>query len=216
MTKLVILGIDLETTGLDVAKGDQIIEVGIVKVEYDTVTGDYKSLGKFVQLIDPTVTITAAAQNIHHISIYDVEGKPTWKEIGPKVHKIISQADLIVAHNAQFDIGFLDVEFYRIGLEIPEVEVFCTMENGRFATFEGKIPNLRVLCEAFDIEYDLSKAHGAEYDIILTLKCFFLGIKGGYYKLPTTLLEEDYDKNESADTERESNYVAEIPSALAV
>jgi DNA polymerase-3 subunit epsilon len=176
--------IDTETTGLDQSAGHRLIEIAVLIYTYNTDTGEHKPVGKWVKRINPDRPIDAKAQSIHKISINDLMGEPLWEDVVDEFVKVLKKVDLLVAHNMAFDGPFIVGEIARVGRQVPDMEVFCTMDKGRFATFEGFPPNLRKLCDCFDIEYDLDKAHGALYDILLTAQCFFKGLAGGYYQLP--------------------------------
>lgn len=172
--------IDTETTGLEVSKGHTFVEVGLL-------TYDLKSetlIDKYVQRINPMRSIDAKAQEVHGISFSDVSHCPTWQDVAPTVLQHLNAADFLVVHNADFDMPFIGLELSRVGLVIPELHTVCTMKEGRWATPLGKNPNLGELCFALGVDYDPSKAHGAEYDISVTAQCFFKGLKRGFYKVP--------------------------------
>ena len=179
-----IAGLDTETTGLDPEKGHKLIEVGINL--YETTDGkSFRKMGRtWTQRIKPGRSIDAAAQAVHGISLADLESAPMLDEVAPKIHKLLSAADLLVAHNANFDVPFIVYEFANVGLECPDLEVFCTMENGRAATAMGKLPNLGELCWAMDVDYNPDEAHAADYDIDRTMECFFRGLKRGLFTVP--------------------------------
>jgi DNA polymerase-3 subunit epsilon len=177
-----ILGLDTETTGLDQAKGHRIIEVAGIHAEWD---GTRMSLlRKFTKRINPERSIDPDAQAVHHISAVDLAGEPLWPEVAPAVMAQLYLADVVVCHNASFDGPFLAAELLRVGLTPPPVEIFCTMEAGRWATGQGKLPRLGELCWALGVAYDESKAHAAEYDVIVMLQCLAKGLKRGFYQLP--------------------------------
>ena len=176
--------LDLETTGLEQEKGHRIIEMAFLLYSYNLATSEIKPVGKYIQRVNPNRAIDAEAQRVHKISINDLMGEPLWEEVVDKVVRVLNKIDLLVAHNMNFDGPFIANEVIRVGRVVPNIETFCTMDKGRFATFDGFVPSLRRLCECFDIHYDVNKAHGAEYDISLTAACFFKGVKQGYYKLP--------------------------------
>lgn len=189
---LIIVGGDIETTGLDQEKGAQIIEVGLTL--YSTKDGrSFKRHGNFLKRCKPTVPIEASAQLVHGITLDDLKHEPSWNDIAPQVSKILDRADLFVAHNVEFDAPFLALELVRAGLPIPSFNTFCTMENGRSATALGKLPNLGELCWAFDVDYDADAAHAADYDIEKTMDCFFKGVWRGYFQVPeiNKLLEKE-------------------------
>ncbi|MCY1367802.1 hypothetical protein D9M69_547500 [compost metagenome] len=99
------------------------------------------------------------------------------------IHGKLAELDLLVCHNAGFDVPFVGVELVAAGLELPPgLQAFCTMEQGRFACFDGKLPKLQELCFAFGVDYDPKAAHAADYDVMKTADCFFRGFERGFYK----------------------------------
>lgn len=175
-----ILGLDLETTGLDAADGHRVIEIACLT--YDSTTR--KLVDRYVQRIDPERPITPKAQEVHGISYNELVGQPKWDSVAPEVHKRLAAADMMVAHNAAFDVPFVEAELIRVGLPLPIRETFCTMENGRFASFDGKYPRLQELCFAFGVDYNPKKAHAADYDAVVMMECLWSGITRGVYTLP--------------------------------
>lgn len=165
-----VLGFDLETTGLSAENGHRIIEfAGIV---HDLHTG--KALGKFEQRIDPKRSIDPKAQSVHKISLDDLRGKPIWADVAPKVAKLFSRVDMVVAHNGiGFDLPFLLVEMDRVGIELPDVEICDTMVSCKWATPDGKPPSLKELANSLGFIYDTEKVHSALYDVALMMQCFF-------------------------------------------
>lgn len=163
-------GIDIETTGLSAEKGHRVIEIACTLHDYSTGAG----LGKWTQRINPKRTIDAKAQAVHGISIDDLMGEPIWEDVAPKLIKIMSRVDLLVAHNGDgFDFPFIIHELDRIGIEIPDVATFDTMTGCYWATPDGKPPSLRELAHSLGYIYDEKKAHGALYDTALMMQCFF-------------------------------------------
>jgi DNA polymerase-3 subunit epsilon len=180
--------LDSETSGLDQSDGHRIIE--FASITYDLATRVERL--RFVQRIHPQRTIQAAAQAIHHIDISELTGCPIWDTVAPKIAKILSLSQTAVAHNAEFDLPFIAMELSRIGLAVPNPQVFCTMTEGRWATPVGKLPTLGELCFACDVEYDTSpgKAHGALYDVEVMSRCFWKALDWGFYKLELPATEK--------------------------
>lgn len=183
---MLVIGLDTETTGLSQEKGAKIIEIGLLT--YDMATR--KCVDRWVQRIDPEQPIEAGAQAVHGICYEDLVGSPKWTAVADDIAKRISRASLLVAHNMKFDGPFIAAELIRVGVKVPDVHSFCTMENGRWACPDGKNPRLGELCFALGVEYDTAKAHGAEYDIEVMMDCFFKGLERGFYKLPSDLVEQ--------------------------
>lgn len=176
---MIIASTDVETTGF-LEPDHRIVEVYV-----DLITsGDQKVIYTYEQRINPLRSMPAEAQRVHHISGAELIGKPSFEVVGPMIHKILGKADIFVAHNAQFDFGFYNQEFVRIGLTPLTTPVFCTMEEGIWASPTGKKPALRELCYAMDIEYDPSLAHAASYDVKRMNECFFRGVQWGWFTLP--------------------------------
>lgn len=188
---MIIGGLDTETTGLEQEKGHRIIEFALLLYVYDPATGTVIPKGKFVQRINPQRSIDPGAQAVHGISFDDVSMCPTWDEVAPKIVKIMGACDLVVAHNGNgFDIPFIAAELIRVGLPVPDIQAVDTMVQGRWATPMGKLPNLGEFCFATGVEYDPSKAHGAEYDVQVMMEGFFVALKKGFIELPKKLKEK--------------------------
>lgn len=175
-----IIGLDTETTGLDPAKGHKLIEVALL--EYDFATR--KLVDSFVQRIDPERPIDEGASEVHGIVYSDLAGCPTFSSVAGEIVKRIEQGAIMVAHNMKFDAPFLAHELAVVGQAAPKIELFCTMENARWATWNGKYPQLGELCFALGVDYDPSKAHAAEYDVSVMIECLWRGLDRGFYTLP--------------------------------
>lgn len=177
------LGLDTETTGLDVEKGHRIVEICADLYEWDFVSEPCRVGRGYTQRINPERPIDAAARAVHGISSVDLRGCPTWEKVAPTVHKLLSSADYLIAHNAPFDVSFVGTQLVQAGLEPPNIQVFCTMDRGRFASPYGEPPNLGRLCWALGVEYDDSKAHAADFDVSVMMQCFFRGVDWGVFDL---------------------------------
>lgn len=182
---MIIGGTDIETTGLDQEKGHRIIEFAAALYDFQPESGLVTPKGKFVQRINPQRAIDPAAQAVHGISFEDVSMCPDWAAVAPKVVKVMSACDVIVAHNGNgFDMPFIAAELMRIGLPVPNVRCVDTMLESRWATPMGKLPNLGEFCFACGVDYDPSKAHAAEYDVLVMMEGFFKAVKKGFIALP--------------------------------
>jgi DNA polymerase-3 subunit epsilon len=171
---------DTETTGLDQAKGDKIIEIALLTYDLHT----QALLDKFVQRFDPQMPIHPAAQAVHGISYGELVGQPLWETMAQEIADRIGASHVLGAHNMGFDGPFIAGELIRCGIKVPDVPSVCTMEGARWACPDGKMPKLKELCFALGVEYDTTKAHAADYDVMVTAECFFRGFKRGFYDLP--------------------------------
>lgn len=178
-------GVDIETTGLDQASGHRIIELALQL--YDLESASLRS--RFVQRINPQRPIEAKAQAVHGITFEELAKEPVFETVAPKLSKILSVVSttggVFIAHNGEgFDIPFIRGELIRVGQAAPEVKVVDTMLQGRWATPYGKLPNLGELCFACGVEYDPTKAHAADYDVEVMMRCFFSAYRLGFFKIP--------------------------------
>lgn len=177
---MIVAGLDIETTGLDQEKGHRIIEIALVIFRLE----DQLEIGKFVTRVNPQRSIDAKAQEVHGIAIEDLIACPIWTVVGPKVAALMSNCDLFVAHNGKwFDLPFIAGELIRIGQRVPDGQVIDTCADARWATPNGKMPNLAELCFACGVVYDTKLAHGAEYDVRVMMECFFKAQARGLFQL---------------------------------
>jgi len=174
---MIITGFDIETTGLSADKGHCVIEVAMIHYDYTT----EKEIARYIQRVNPGRSIDAGAQNVHGISIEDLASEPVWGDVAAECHKQIAKTDLLMCHNLMFDAPFIATEFTRVGLELPDVEAFCTMENGRWATATGKYPKLAELCWSVGVDYDADAAHAADYDVEVMVAAFFAARRLGFF-----------------------------------
>lgn len=124
----------METTGLDPSKGHRIIEIGAIAMENNQIISEFQSL---VQISHP---IPRHISKIHGITNDMLAGQPTPGQIYPKFKDFISDS-LLVAHNAKFDIGFLQSEFNRLNRRITNQST-CTLEISR--TRYPHLPNYKL------------------------------------------------------------------------
>lgn len=181
---LKITGLDTETTGLKQEEGHRIIEIAMLTYRYAT----REVVDKLVLRINPERPIDPGAQAVHGISFGELVDCPTWKDVAEQVSAFMARSDVLVAHNAGFDMPFIVNELLRVGVDVPDVEVFDTLD-ARWATPLGKKPNLGELCFALDVPYDKSEAHAAEYDVAVMMQSFFKGVDLGFFKLDKVINE---------------------------
>src|SRR5664279_1195798 len=108
--------LDTETTGLDPAKGHRVIEIGCVELLNAIPTGE-----TFHVYIDPEREIPEEAFRVHGISSEFLKGKPVFAQIADDFLKFTVDAK-IIAHNAEFDMRFLNAELALLGIEPIEQE----------------------------------------------------------------------------------------------
>ena len=103
---------DTETTGLNPSGGDEIIQIGAVRI----VNGRVLNKERFDQLVDPKRPIPASSTAIHGLAPKDVQGQPDIETVLPLFHRFCD-GTVLVAHNADFDLQCLSLKAPMCGLE---------------------------------------------------------------------------------------------------
>lgn len=159
--------IDVETTGLDI-KSDKIIEIAAVKFKSG------KIVESFTRLVNPNKKIPYFITNLTGIKNSDIEGKPTFEEIGKEFVEFIGKFP-IIGHNVSFDIDFINQELDNV-YNVYDNEFICdTYQLSRIFLFDINSFKLQSLCSHFCI--DINNAHRAEDDAIITGLLFIELIK---------------------------------------
>lgn len=174
MTAQRIVVVDTETTGLDPKFGDRIIEVACLELE----KGIYPTGRSFHHYINPEYQISEKAFSIHGIHNDFLKDKPLFADIARELWYFISDAVLVI-HNAEFDIKFLNSEFTRLGY--PAVHMHQTIDTLRIARkkFPGIANNLDALCKRFNISLEDRDKHGALIDVRLLALVYIELTQGG-------------------------------------
>lgn len=113
------VALDFETTGLSPTK-HRVIEIGAVVFERDG-----RVLDTFHSLVNPGGMIAATA--IHGLSHADLVDAPSFAQILPSFADVLTGNE-IVAHNAKFDLGFLEAELRRAGVRFSGIDAHCTLD----------------------------------------------------------------------------------------
>ncbi len=165
---------DTETTGLQANNGDRIIELGCVEIVNLIPTGR-----EFHRFINPGRSVSADTIRITGITDAMLKDERPFED--PDVYQafldFVGDAQL-VAHNAEFDRGFLNAELARIGLpEMPKDRFVDTLVLAK-RRFPGASASLDALCKRYDISIEHRELHGAVKDSQL-LASVYLELKGG-------------------------------------
>jgi len=163
---------DTETTGLD-KNQDRIIEIGCVEMEKRFLTGRH-----FHVYINPDGrAVHQDALAVHGISDEQLADKPKFAEIAEDFLEFIEGAKL-VAHNAMFDIGFINAELDRLNIEpIAHDRIIDTLSIARRKHPMGP-NNLDALCKRYGIDNAHRQLHGALLDAEI-LSHVYIELMGG-------------------------------------
>ena len=185
MTREIVF--DTETTGFEYAKGDRLVEIGAVELVNHMPTGV-----TFHQYINPEREVPEEVVKVHGLTYDFLKDFPTFEKIADEWLNFVGDATL-VAHNASFDMNFVNYELKQLGK--PELEwsrVVDTLEIARLL-FPGARCSLDALCKRFEIDNSSRTFHGALLDAQLLAEVY-LELLGG--KEPSLLLDAQKQKKE--------------------
>lgn len=152
---------DVETTGLDPLRGHRIIEIAAVRLENGQILDEH-----FVTFVNPEREIPWDARQVNKISDDDVKSAPTIDLVLPQFLEF-AKGSTLMAHNAQFDYGFLECEKQYCWGFIDLPECLCTMLLSRSLYPTDFRHSLDVVCRRFNLEMPTER-HRALADAILT------------------------------------------------
>lgn len=194
---------DTETTGFDYAKGDRLIEIGAIELLNHMPTGK-----TYHQYINPEREVPEDAVKIHGLTYDFLKDFPTFDKVADEWLDFIKDAKL-VAHNASFDMNFVNYELKQIGKpEMSFGDCIDTLEIAR-NMFPGARCSLDALCKRFEIDNSARTFHGALLDAQL-LSEVYLELLGG--KEPALSFEKDGKVNKNMDFEKQAKVFREARS----
>lgn len=158
---------DTETTGFNYSGDDRLVEIGCVEMINHTPTGK-----TFHCYINPEREVPEAVVKVHGLTTEFLADKPKFAEVAGDFVKFIGDAKL-VAHNAVFDINFINAEFRRINM--PEVSwdrVVDTLAISRKKNPHLAKHNLDALCVRYGIDNSNRDLHGALLDARLLAEVY--------------------------------------------
>ncbi len=164
--------VDTETTGLDPAAGDRIVEIGCIELVNHIPTGrDYQAY------VNPEREMPTAAFEVHGLSDEFLADKPRFAEVADAFLAFLGD-DRLVIHNAGFDLGFINAALERLGRPpLAASRAVDTVALAR-AKFPGAPASLDALCRRFAIDASARERHGALLDAGLLAEVY-LALIGG-------------------------------------
>lgn len=163
---------DTETTGLNPATGDRLVEIGCVEIFNRVATGRH-----YHAYFNPERDMPPEAEAVHGLSATFLSDKPRFADIVEDLLEFIGDSPL-VAHNASFDFGFLNHELERCG----RPSVCLTRMRDTLALARTRHPgakhSLDALCVRFGIDRSHRVKHGALLDAQL-LAQVYVELTGG-------------------------------------
>ena len=173
MSNLREIVFDTETTGLDPLTGDKIVEIGAVELINHIPTGK-----TYHQYINPERDVPEEVVKVHGLTTEYLKDFPIFADIAQEWIDFIGEDGVLVAHNAPFDMKFVNYELQRIGYESYEKDRgIDTLEIAK-SKFPGQRNNLDALCKRFNIDNSARTFHGALLDAQLLAEVY-LELLGG-------------------------------------
>ncbi len=150
--------LDTETTGLDPATGDRIVEIGAVELINHLPTGK-----TWHQYLNPDRMMPKEAFEVHGLSDDFLRSKPRFASIAADFLAFVGNSTLVI-HNAGFDMKFLNAELKTAGLPLlPMTRALDTVAIAR-QKYPGSPASLDALCRRFNIDNSARTKHGALLD----------------------------------------------------
>jgi DNA polymerase-3 subunit epsilon len=157
---------DTETTGLDPLQGDRLVEIGCIEIFNGFPTGQ-----TFHRYINPERDVPAAAFAVHGLSAEFLRAHPPFAEVAEDFLAFVGDAPLI-AHNASFDLGFLNAELDRAGkILLARERLVDTLLLAR-RKFPNASNRLDDLCLRLGIDNSRRTKHGALLDAELLAEVY--------------------------------------------
>lgn len=194
--------VDTETTGID-RKKERLLEVACIEVVDRKVTGN-----QLHQYINPEQEVGEGAFRVHGISWEKVKHEPVFADVADKIIEML-KGRIFVAHNAPFDMGFLNEEFKRAGYDFQigrDIEVLDTLALAK-KTYPGQKNSLDALCNRLSIDRSSRVLHGALLDTQLLIQVYIaMTQKQGKFQLSkahSTSFEKEQLKYHISDATEE-------------
>lgn len=198
---------DTETTGLDPLSGHRVVEIGCVELLNHIPTGK-----TFHTYLNPQRLVPTEASMVHGLSDEFLADKPVFAEIVDDFLAFIGES-VLVAHNASFDLNFINAELTRTGFTtIPKERTIDTVAIAR-KKFPGAPASLDALCKRFNVNLSGRKLHGALLDARL-LADVYLELCGGRQP-DLAMVVSTISAGTSEVVERRREFRAPRPHALS-
>jgi len=158
---------DTETTGLDPLQGDRLVEIGCIELVNRFPTGKV-----FHRYLNPERDMPEAAFRVHGLSVDFLKDKPRFVEVVEELVLFLGDDARLVAHNAIFDLGFLNAELERVGkTAVSRDRLIDTLMLAR-RKHPGGSNRLDDLCARYRVDNSRRTKHGALLDAELLAEVY--------------------------------------------
>lgn len=150
---------DTETTGFDPMTGDRLIEIGLVEMIDHSLTGS-----NYHVYVNPERDMPESAFKVHGLSSEFLKDKPVFSDIMDEFIEYVGDDSVLVAHNAEFDMRFINWELENAGRPILHTKRFVDTLAIARTKFPGAANSLDALCKRFGVNNTHRTMHGALLD----------------------------------------------------
>lgn len=167
--------LDTETTGLEVAQGHRLIEIGCLELVGRRLTGR-----QFHKYLNPEREIDEGASAVHGLTLVRLQREPRFVDVVQEFLQFIEGAELVI-HNAPFDLGFLNAELSRLDAKAATIESRCSVLDTLSVARKlhpGQRNSLDALCKRYGVDNSKRELHGALVDARI-LADVYLAMTGG-------------------------------------
>jgi DNA polymerase III subunit epsilon len=166
--------LDTETTGLDAAGGDRLVELGCIEMNNRRLNGR-----QFHRYVNPGRPSHPDALRVHGITEEFLADKPSFESVAEEFLAFVAGAELII-HNASFDVGFIDAELARLKLPPLAQHAAKVTDSLLLARelFPGKANSLDALCKRLEVDLSGRSLHGALLDAGLLAEAYIRMTRG--------------------------------------
>lgn len=186
-----VLFADVETTGIH--GSDRVVSIGLIRLDTSALL-ESRILADSMHLIfDPGKKSHPRAEEIHGYDDWTLRHQDPFCTYAEQISQFIEKADLIVAHNARFDIDFINRELSASCFSIVDRPVYCTMENYRALELGGSAA-LSAICERLRISRQ-KETHGALEDAWLAMQVYLWLHGCPLYTVPFSFVADAGIKN---------------------
>ena len=199
---------DTETTGFKAEEGERLVEIGAVELINHIPTGR-----TYHQYINPEKEVPEEAFKVHGLSYDFLKDYPVFSKVADDWLEFVGDDSVLVAHNASFDINFLNYELKQLGKPTFSWDrVVDTLEIAR-NMFPGARNNLDTLCRRFGVDNSDRTKHGALLDAELLAKVY-LELMGG--EEPSMSLDSNASNTQTAFVASHENKPFREPRVFAI
>ena len=150
---------DTETTGFDPMTGDRLIEIGLVEMVDRSLTGNH-----YHQYVNPERDVPEGAVKIHGLTSEFLRDKAVFSDVMDEFLEYVGDDSVLVAHNAEFDMKFINWELENAGRPVLHKKRFIDTLAIARTKFPGAANSLDALCKRFGVTNSHRTLHGALLD----------------------------------------------------